>query len=342
MLKNCAQILCFWVVSGFNSAVMAETAPRPATQASSTIVVTSSNRKPAERAQAQPVTGANSDPYREPPGPPSNTLERALELNRLGELAAQRFDYPAAESNYRHALAALELAGDAGQADLGRVLANLGTLMASTVRYVPAMSYLERSIAANQAYYGDTYPNSLPAMNVLADLYLKQQRHADAEHLLNSGLATIDSHADISLKLQLETYTQLAALHQATNRPRKARQWLEHALQVNQQHPVPDQESKLSIPIRLAELYQQGGEIDKAQQTAVQVAETAMTLDAEQRLTMLPHLAGIARLLGKLELHGDTIALYKVIISDLVGRYGDDSRKAAKFQRKLIKAYEKM
>ncbi|HET9572980.1 MAG TPA: alpha/beta hydrolase [Methyloceanibacter sp.] len=145
-----------------------------------------------------------------------------------------------------------------------------------------AVTLAEHYVELAKQRYGETQPDFVPPLLLLAQLYASQARPADAEKLFKQAVAIRETALGTDNLLVADALVQLAAFYQAQGRYQEAEALLKRAVSIREKAFGPDSPEIVGSLEALAGLYEAAGRKPEAD-------ELWVTIHAIQKQSPQPH-----------------------------------------------------
>ena len=131
--------------------------------------------------------------------------------------------------------------------------------------YSDAQPQLERALALRRGVQGDQHPDMLPAMNVLALVYLAGAKYADAESLLKRTLELRRRNLGEAHPATLKSMADLSYVYLRQGRYAEAEQLCSRAVEIQRRTLGEEHPDTIDSEGDLGEIYQAEGQLAKAE-----------------------------------------------------------------------------
>ncbi|MEM7586509.1 MAG: serine/threonine-protein kinase [Acidobacteriota bacterium] len=203
---------------------------------------------------------------------PTDRQELAATINNLGRLLYDLGDYPAAEEQFRGALAMWDRLGDARRVVLGK--RNLATLLAHSGRPEEALQLHREILEDQRRLFGARDLEVANSLYSLAALRRNLGMLSEAEPLLRQALEIFEESLGPEHTRVAAVLSSLGRILHAQGRYPEARQHLERALEVRLQLLGEDHVHSANSRKNLAALLLEEGETESAGELLTQALAT--------------------------------------------------------------------
>ena len=212
--------------------------------------------------------------------------------------------YDRAAALLAEALAVHELASEANEAELGRLLCLLGNVYLRQNKLDAAEQVLYRSLEVREQFLGAQHQNVADTLVQLGHLRFLQNRFEDSESLLLRAMAIVELNPHASSDTLAESLRHLAISYRQLGRREEAELLLLRAIRIREETLGPDHHIVVTPLDNLANLYRELGRYDEAialHERGLGILEKALAPNHPRLATKLNNLATAYKALDRYE-----------------------------------------